>query len=201
MNVQQVASGIATIFDSDLEDSEQMVRGAIWLGNLDELSPLEVRYRARVCSAVIRLAVADPEDGEITLAFNWRNDLAKLMDNHRRVELLYKGWYAAKAAVRVTETEDVVQAMNLERRYHTQHIRASRHRNGIWQSMASLTGIYGDILGWYSVLGPSTTPECRAAHGQNFRVEIPPAIGYPGMVHGECKCTPGRPHQNGAMLN
>lgn len=201
MIVSQVASGIARTFDSDLDENEQMVRGAMWLGNLDDLSGLEARYRARVCAAVIRIAVADPEDPEITLAWNWREQLNRLIDNHRRIELLYKGWYAARAAVRIATSDDVVQAINRERLYHRQQVQAAQHRSGIWQSMDSLSKIYGTILGWYSVLGPTTTPECREAHGNNFHVEVPPAIGYPGMVHGECKCTPGRPHANGGMLN
>lgn len=200
MNSAQVASGIARTFESDLPDREQMLRSGIWLGSLDGISEVEARERARVCAAVIRLTVADRADASVELAFDWRRPLANLFESFRRIELLYKGFYAVNAAARVAGASDRVAAFHKERLYHRQHLDAAEHRHGIWLSMDSMRGIYGDVLGWYSVLEPSTTPECRAAHGQNFRVTVPPAIGYPGMVHGKCKCTPGRPHAGGAVL-
>lgn len=171
------------------------------LADLDDVLIPSPDTRARVALAVARLVAADVGDGEIHLAWNWRQPLAALVDTHRRMELLYKGWYGVNAFTRVGKATDRIAAIRKERRYHQQHVEAAEHRAGIRRLMQTLTEVYGTTLGWYSVLEPTTTPECREAHGKNFEATMPPAIGYPGMVHGRCKCTPGPPHAGGEMMS
>lgn len=203
MNRVDTASVVAQVFGMDFDDDEILVRSALALGQLDGLAALglKVEDRARLCLAIIKMAVSDETDGEITLAFNWRKPLSALTDLQLRMELLFKGWYAVNAVTRVMSAKDRTAAVRRENVYRKQHLKASAHRTRVRRLMDTLVGQYGDVLGWYSVLKDSTTPECRWAHGKNFRVSAPPVIGYPGMVHGECACTPGPPHANGEMMS
>jgi hypothetical protein len=59
---------------------------------------------------------------------------------------------------------------------------------------------YGNTLGWYAVHDKKTTKECLWAHGKNFSAMFPPAIGWPGLTHTNCRCYPGRPWRRGAMM-
>jgi hypothetical protein len=76
-----------------------------------------------------------------------------------------------------------------ERRYLAQHLNAERIRKEAAAQVDEARGKYGDILGWKAQMDERTTPECASANGTNFHALVPPAIGYPGTLHGgTCRC-------------
>lgn len=82
------------------------------------------------------------------------------------------------------------ERVNLQR-----HLDAARLRREAATRVDAEAALRGPLLGWHATLDSRTTSECRAAHGNNFRVDRPPQIGYPGMPHGgTCRCRPGVPH-------
>lgn len=84
--------------------------------------------------------------------------------------------------------------------YFRQHVQAAGNRMAAASKIDALASSYGPILGWYAQEDRRTTPECRAADGKNFSALYPPEIGWPGVVHMNCRCQPGPPHRNGGML-
>ena len=99
-----------------------------------------------------------------------------------------------------TARSAIADALPRERRYFSQHIEAAWNRARAAAQVDQAFYAYGPLLGWYSVRDRTTSAECRAAHGGNFYVEYPPAIGWPGSVHPHCRCYPGVPVPGGRML-
>jgi hypothetical protein len=99
-----------------------------------------------------------------------------------------------------TARSAIADTLPRERRYFGQHIEAAWNRARAAAQVDQAYFAYGNLLGWYSVRDRSTSPECRAAHGGNFTVDAPPAIGWPGSVHPHCRCWPGAPVPGGRML-
>lgn len=97
--------------------------------------------------------------------------------------------------------EAFAEARTKENQYFNQHAQASAQRTQAASHIDALASQYGNLLGWYSELDKRTTPECADANGKNFRVDNPPDIGYPGIVHMYCRCKPGKPHPGGEELN
>lgn len=129
-----------------------------------------------------------------------------------RINLARRAQYVIAAARRITtalrdarsRNEDMAAALadaiDRERRYYAQHLEASWKRAQAAARVDSSAMLYGPLLGWYSLLDRSTTADCRHADGRNFIAAVMPAIGYPGMVHPQCRCLPGPPHPAGAIL-
>ncbi len=86
-----------------------------------------------------------------------------------------------------------------ERRYFGQHRTAIWAREQAAARIDSASMAYGLLLGWNTVLTPSTTAECKAADRHNFWADRMPVIGWPGMAHPGCRCFPG-PHVPGAPM-
>lgn len=86
------------------------------------------------------------------------------------------------------------EAKKAEQRYFNQHIEAVANRKQSANAVDKASVRYGDTLGWYAVLDSRTSPECKEANGKNFSASRMPAIGYPGAVHPNCRCKPGRKH-------
>lgn len=99
-----------------------------------------------------------------------------------------------------TARSAIAEALPRERRYFGQHIEAAWQRARAAAQVDSAYQAYGPLLGWNSVRDKRTSAECRAAHGGNFYVDQPPAIGWPGSVHPHCRCYPGVPVPGGRML-
>lgn len=60
---------------------------------------------------------------------------------------------------------------------------------------------WGPVLGWHSVRDGRTTKECMSSHGSNFSALRPPAIGWPGTLHGgNCRCRAVAPWPGGDLL-
>ena len=92
------------------------------------------------------------------------------------------------------------EAVIPEHRYFAQHVQAAQQRVLSAEKIDGLRWRYGDVLGWYAYPDGKVTAECRDANGKNFRADVPPRIGWPGFVHVNCRCYPGRPHRRGVML-
>lgn len=92
-------------------------------------------------------------------------------------------------------------ALRREATYVRQHLQAVAHRNEAVKKTVAAAYRYGDELGWYAVRDDRTSPECRTAHGSNFRADQPPKIGYPGTVHNRCRCKPGPAHRGGRTVD
>lgn len=87
-----------------------------------------------------------------------------------------------------------------ERAYFSRHVQASGQRMASASKIDALAIQYGPTLGWYAATDKRVTAECKAANGNNFSALSPPAIGWPGVVHMNCRCQPGPPHRGGRML-
>lgn len=99
-----------------------------------------------------------------------------------------------------SQSEAVSSVAAQENRYYSQHYAASAQRLNAANKIDGLEQLYGPVLGWYAVSDPKTTAECRAANGKNFSALYPPAIGWPGVVHTNCRCYPGAPYPGAGML-
>jgi hypothetical protein len=103
--------------------------------------------------------------------------------------------YALNAVKRLVRDPSSIAA---ERRYLAQHLNAERIRKEAAAQVDEARGKYGDILGWKAQMDERTTPECAAANGTNFHALVPPAIGYPGTLHGgTCRCKAVAPFRAG----
>ena len=115
-------------------------------------------------------------------------------------EIALRGWFAVNALKRLWQAEDKRAQLEKEKRYFAAHRtmqdRRAKHA-AIRDQMASL---YGPVLGWYSVRGPTTEAHCRNNHGKNFRASRRPRGGFPGEVHPNCQCTPGAPWPDGRVI-
>lgn len=99
------------------------------------------------------------------------------------------------AAARRFQASPEPATVERERRYLAQHLAAvQRTREAARRVDQAVSQHRSSELGWHAQLDAKTTPECRAAHGSNFQAASPPAIGYPGTLHGgTCRCRPGAP--------
>jgi SPP1 gp7 family putative phage head morphogenesis protein len=100
----------------------------------------------------------------------------------------------------VPQSVAVPQAVGVENRYYSQHLLQAQQRMQAASKIDALGEVNDGVLGWYANTDGKTTPECRAANGKNFRADTPPAIGWPGVVHANCRCYPGKPWPRGKML-
>lgn len=91
-------------------------------------------------------------------------------------------------------------ALATEQRYYAQHQQAMWQRATAAGKTDMAAAEHGRLLGWYSIRDKRTSPECRAADGKNFYVTAMPDIGFPGAVHGACRCFPGPAHRGGRLL-
>lgn len=134
-----------------------------------------------------------------------RSDIAR---SQQRQETFYRAAYVVNAAARISRViaaasdsedgsslEDALRtAGRAERRYLDLHRIARSRRMEAAAEVAAASEDWGPLLGWHTTLDGHATPECRAADASNFRADEPPAIGYPGSLHGgRCRCFPGPP--------
>ena len=128
-----------------------------------------------------------------------------------RLNLVRRAQFLVASAKRITSNmvyarshdqsvqQTLADSISDERRFYSQHLLAGWNRMQAAAKVDSAAGDLGLLLGWNTVLDAHTSPECRAASGRNFRADIMPSIGYPGMVHPHCRCFPG-PARPGARL-
>jgi hypothetical protein len=103
-----------------------------------------------------------------------------------------------------SRNEPVKQALRdaiaAEKRWLAAHVHASQQRVAATAAIDGMAAMHGNLLGWNAVVDPRCTPECRAANHKNFYADRPPAIGYPGTTHPNCRCFPSAPFHGAAVL-
>lgn len=142
----------------------------------------------------------------------------KLAQRHTaRAEPLYRAAYLLNAAKRLGKAyahppaakpgeappspqEALQHALEVERRHLISHTQATRQRSSAAAAVDTAARTYGPLLSWVAQLDDRTTPDCRKAHGKNFRVTSPPRIGWPGSVHPTCRCRPGPPRDGAPVM-
>ncbi len=106
---------------------------------------------------------------------------------------------ASRLLVAMSKGPDALEAAEVaERRYFELHLLAEERRQRAAALQDATAHHLSDrephgLLGWRSVVDNRTTPECRWAHGKNFRADRMPEIGWPGAVHVHCRCSAGPP--------
>lgn len=158
---------------------------------------------AGVGSAAVKRLMDSPEwPNLIELPAPWGVAHPAVMQQHlsnlrrRAAYLIMAARRMGTAVVREhSQPGTLEKALRAEGRYLTQHLQAVAHRNDAVKKTVAAAYRYGEDLGWYAVRDDRTSPECRAAHGSNFRADQPPKIGYPGTVHNACRCKPGPAHR------
>lgn len=107
-------------------------------------------------------------------------------------EATYRAFYVWNATQRIMAAPDRAKAIEAEKVYFNQHMDAVSKRRGAANAVDKARAKYGDELGWYAVMDNRTSPECREANGKNFNATHIPSIGFPGAVHPNCRCRPGK---------
>lgn len=119
-------------------------------------------------------------------------------------ERLFRATYLLNAAKRINNwfREGIVptEIVRRERRHFEAHRQAQARRRKVAREIDAVAARYGSELGWYAKMDSRTSAECRWANGRNFRVDRRPPIGYPGTVHPNCRCVPGKPHASGKSV-
>jgi hypothetical protein len=188
----------------------QLATGLLQAVNAEQLMARTLRYsrQSRLSPAAmvtaLKLVMSMPQ--EVTGA-SGPASLTVIRENHLR-----RAQFAIASARRMTSSiltarsrggtarSALAEALPAERRYFGQHIEAAWNRARAAAQVDAAYQAHGGLLGWYSLRDRATSPECRAAHGGNFWVDAPPAIGWPGSVHPHCRCYPGAPVPGGRML-
>jgi hypothetical protein len=112
--------------------------------------------------------------------------------------------YAHTAAYLVNAAERLSRggSIEAERRFLSQHLAARAGRQSAAQTVDRVSAVWGPLLGWRARMDASTTAACRAANSHNFYAARPPAIGYPGSLHGgTCRCVPGPPFKDAGLVD
>lgn len=114
-------------------------------------------------------------------------------------EPVLRATYLVNAATRLSKGTHT-QAQ--ERTYLASHLNAAHNRARAAAEVDQAAAQHGDTLGWKAVMDSVTTPECKAAHGNNFSVFSPPKIGLPGTLHGgTCRCRAVAPFHEGLPVD
>lgn len=183
------------LLDTTNETAAVNVLGRYWSG----------AYDPRAIRQALKLADHDRSQHRGTVhspRLRGTGDAARAV---QRAELYYRAAYIANATRRINSKLEadltLREATAAERTYYMQHELARRNRQNAAQAVDAAAGVYGALLGWHTHRDDRTTPECRAADGNNFRVGEPPRIGYPGSVHMYCRCSPGPPFARGRSVD
>lgn len=122
-----------------------------------------------------------------------------------RAAYLVRATRRMKAAYATKDKATIAAATEREKVLKAAHLAAQTERTAAASEVArQVKGLKpdrkGEILrGWYAEEDGSPDV-CRTADGRNFNALVRPAIGYPGGVHPNCKCTSGKPHAGGKRV-
>jgi hypothetical protein len=161
-----------------------------------------LNIRRRVGEAVLGILMGHPPDAA--------GFYGPATANVARTNLVRRAMFAAASIFRLTGDDRLMQAgaqagywedaVARERRFYGQQLVAGWNREKAAAQVDSASMEHGRLLGWHTVLDAKTSLECIAAHGHNFHADVMPPIGYPGMVHPNCRCRPGPPFPGASML-
>ena len=164
------------------------------------LKPIFELYEARIGDQALQLALQEVERYSVPVHEGLGFAQQEVIELNRARWAGYIVKATERTAAKLAEGKPIEDIRKDEDRYLNQTAQAQAKRVLAGSSIDSLASQYGPVLGWYAVEDSRTTAECREADGKNFRVDSPPDIGYPGIVHMNCRCRPGVPHPNAAML-
>lgn len=122
---------------------------------------------------------------------------ASASSESQRLEATYRAhyiWSAVQRVLRAKRFGKQDEALAAEQRFFNQHMAAVSNRRKAAAAVDSAAKRYGDELGWYAKMDKITSEECRQANGKNFSASRLPQIGWPGSVHPNCRCKPGKRH-------
>lgn len=122
---------------------------------------------------------------------------ASASSESQKLEATYRAHYIYTASQRMVQAKRLgkeEQAFAREQTYFNQHLEAVTNRRNASKAVDRAAARYGPELGWYAKMDSITSAECREANGKNFSPTRIPAIGFPGSVHPNCRCRPGRRH-------
>lgn len=204
----EISAHIARVLATeDEEDREAAVADYLLEDPLSEQAPPDMAADIAlvVAGLILTEQVTTKAGDEVKLAFSLDTLLGKGVNGLAATaqsleELLFKAIYAQNAFRRLLRADNRKDAFQRERRFHASHLHNSQRRISAARMVDAASREYGIVLGWRAVLDDSTTSECRHAHAKNFRADRRPAIGYPGAVHGWCRCAPGPPVPGAALL-
>lgn len=156
-----------------------------------------LRHRGKVSLQAVTLATA--------LAQRGTNHEPRMVGTsavaraQRAREAYFRAAYLINAAQRIAASlgdgATPRHALQREKPYWRGHERARMARMKAAARIAQLAAMFGPLLGWYAHDDDRTTPECLAADGTNFSALTPPAVGWPGTLHGgTCRCWGGPAH-------
>lgn len=119
-----------------------------------------------------------------------------------KLEPMFRAQYVLAAARRISGLtgEEREEALRREQQFFNQHLQAVANRRRAASAVDAARARYGDELGWYAKMDSQSSAECREANGKNFSASRIPPIGWPGSVHPNCRCKPGRKHATSATV-
>lgn len=130
--------------------------------------------------------------------------LSRAVAASERADYTYRAaWILASSrriAAAIREGQQLTSVMSREKDLFKRHLDAQKKRLVSSRSVDLAAAKYGDMLGWYTTIDAKTSPECRAANKHNFRVDTRPWLGYPGAVHPDCRCVPGKPFRGAGII-
>jgi hypothetical protein len=119
------------------------------------------------------------------------------------VATIQRGMIARRAMYLLAGARRLASGGNIEaeRVFHGAHLAAERRRLEAAEQIDATAAVHGPILGWWAHKDAKTTRACRAAHGTNFSALYPPAMGWPGVLHGgQCRCKAVAPWTQAQIL-
>jgi SPP1 gp7 family putative phage head morphogenesis protein len=159
---------------------------------------------AAILSAVAALFASGP--GEAVKGTGPAQRFTTRQNLLRRAQFFLAAARRVQQAVKAARSKDepamtaIRDALATEKRYLGLHVEASVQRVAAAAAVDGMAAKHGNLLSWNAVLDPRCTPECRAANGKSFHADRPPAIGYPGATHPNCRCYPGPPRPGAELL-
>lgn len=163
-----------------------------------------MRIRTRVLEAVLALVMAQPP--EATGFYGTVTRQAAQLNQMRRAQFVLAAARRVTSALAEAHSRNqpagqaLADAISAERRYYAQHLMAMWARNKAAAAIDSAAMLHGRLLGWNTVITPTTTAECLAADRHNFLADQMPPIGWPGLAHPGCRCYPGAPFPGAPMV-
>jgi hypothetical protein len=160
--------------------------------------------RTRVLEAVLAMVMAQPP--EATGFYGTVTRQAAQLNLMRRAQFVIASCRRVTQALTEARSRNqplgqaLAGAISAERRYYGQHLMAMWARSKAAAAIDSAAMLHGRLLGWNTVITPTTTPECLAADRHNFLADQMPPIGWPGLAHPGCRCYPGAPFPGAPLV-
>lgn len=180
----------------------EMIAAALLIGGSAEATAATLSPMVGIPGPALLAALIIARTRPLPLAGTATIPSTSAVSEYARTEAAYRAHYVYAASRRLgTLTgEKRREAIAREQQYFNQHMAASQNRHTTAINVDRAKNKYGDELGWYAKMDSRTSAECKEANGKNFSASRAPAIGYPGAVHPNCRCRPGKKHATSATV-